>query len=256
MLRRDNGGPAATMVSGHAGNNWPFRGGKQTNFEGGVRVPAFMGGGFLPASARRGNLTGYIHAADWYPTFCTLGGGVDCLEEKSDGVVNKHVPTVDGYNMWPYVIGQVKASPRTEIMLDSVCYAPGSCVNGSAGKKSPCEPEHLCIGAIISGDFKLVLGMQKYGFWMGPVYPNASTDHSKERPFDCKAGCLFDIQKDPAEHHDLATTRASKLGQMTELWHQRQTTAFQAPKLKPNPAKCEAYREAHGGYTGPYLSSK
>jgi hypothetical protein len=62
----------------------------------------------------------------------------------------------------------------------------------------------------------------------GPVYPNASTDHSKERPFDCRAGCLFDIQKDPGEHHDLAQEQASKLGQMTELWHQRQATSFQA----------------------------
>ena len=110
-------------------------------------------------------------------------------------MLKKLVPAVDGHNMWPYVIGQVQVSPRTEIMLDSQCYNPGSCVNGSAGKKSPCDPDYLCIGAIISGDFKLVLGTQKYGFWMGPVYPNASTDHSKERPFDCKAGCLFDIQK-------------------------------------------------------------
>eukprot|EP01043_Picozoa_sp_COSAG02_P000679 COSAG02_NODE_13_length_57813_cov_14.298276_13_plen_283_part_00 len=38
VLSSDNGGPAATMVSGHAGNNWPHRGGKQTNFEGGVRT--------------------------------------------------------------------------------------------------------------------------------------------------------------------------------------------------------------------------
>ena len=64
--------------------------------------------------------------------------------------------------MWPYIVGDTEASPRTEIMLDSQCYSPGSCVNGTAGKKSPCDPEHLCIGAIISGDFKLVLGMQKY----------------------------------------------------------------------------------------------
>ena len=34
VLLSDNGGPASTMVSGHAGNNWPHRGGKQTNFEG------------------------------------------------------------------------------------------------------------------------------------------------------------------------------------------------------------------------------
>ena len=40
-------------------------GGKQTNFEGGVRVPAFVGGGFLPPAVRGTTLSGYIHAADW-----------------------------------------------------------------------------------------------------------------------------------------------------------------------------------------------
>lgn len=197
VLTSDNGGPAATIVSGHAGNNWPHRGGKQTNFEGGVRVPAFVGGGFLPAKARGRTLTGFIHAADWFPTFCLLAGGVDCHEAKSPAVLQGAVPGVDGYNMWSYIAGDAEVSPRTEIMLDSQCYPAGSCVNGSAGQKSPCDPAHMCIGAIISGGFKLVLGMQKYGFWMGPRYPNASTDHSSERPFDCGAGCLFDIVNDP-----------------------------------------------------------
>ena len=97
-----------------------------------------------------------------------LAGGVDCHEEKTVEAVRDGIPAVDGFNMLPYLLGTSPASPRNEIMLDSICYAPGSCVNGSAGKKDPCDPEHLCIGAIISGDFKLILGMQKYGFWQGP----------------------------------------------------------------------------------------
>jgi len=40
---------------------------------------------------------------------------------------------------------------------------------------------------------------------------------------------------------------------MTELWHQRQATAFEAPSLKKDVAECEAFRDAHGGYTGPYF---
>ena len=85
-------------------------------------MPAFIGGGFLPASARRKHLTGYIHAADWYPTFCMLAGGADCTEEKSPGVLQKLVPAIDGHNMLPYIVGDAAASPRTEIMLDSSCY--------------------------------------------------------------------------------------------------------------------------------------
>eukprot|EP01043_Picozoa_sp_COSAG02_P000680 COSAG02_NODE_13_length_57813_cov_14.298276_14_plen_234_part_00 len=222
---------------------------------GGAGVPAFIGGGFVPTKARGRNLTGYIHAADWFPTFCLLAGAVDCYETKSPAVAKGAVPPVDGLNMWPYISGDIYVSPRTEIMLDSQCYSVGSCVNGSAGKKSPCDPAHLCIGAIISGNFKLILGMQKYGFWMAPVYPNASTDHSTERPFDCGAGCLFDIQADPGEHHDLAHEQASKFAEMTQLWHQRTATQFEAPRLSPDPAQCAAYTHAHHGYTGPYLAA-
>merc|ERR1712093_80781 len=74
ILTSDNGGPAGMAVSGHSGNNWPLRGGKRNVFEGGVRVVAALGGGFLPAAIRGLALDGYIHAADWYPTICGLAG--------------------------------------------------------------------------------------------------------------------------------------------------------------------------------------
>ena len=48
------------------GSNHPYRGGKATNFEGGVRVPTFVSGGLLPAAMRGKVLTGLVHVADWY----------------------------------------------------------------------------------------------------------------------------------------------------------------------------------------------
>ena len=61
----DNGGPAGRLASGHSANNWPLRGGKTNFFEGGIRVTAFVGGGFVPKQARGTQLDGYIHIADW-----------------------------------------------------------------------------------------------------------------------------------------------------------------------------------------------
>ena len=112
--------------------------------------------------------------------------------------------------MWPYLTGSAPVSPRTEIMIETGC---GHCTPGG---KDPCG-EYPCIGAvstaacgrsfslgcvftplvpvlqIISGNFKLILGLQTYGLWYGPRYPNATTNHSTDGEFDCGSGCLFDI---------------------------------------------------------------
>jgi hypothetical protein len=110
-------------------------------------------------------------------------------------------------------------------------------------------------GALISGDFKLVLGIQSYAFWQGPVYPNASTNHAAETTFDCGDGCLFNILSDPSEYHNLATTQQGKLAEMRELFAERNRTTYEAPKVPDDPIKCEAYARNHGGFGGPYMST-
>ena len=45
----DNGGPVS---SNHAANNYPLKGGKNTDWQGGVRVNAFVSGGYLPEQMR------------------------------------------------------------------------------------------------------------------------------------------------------------------------------------------------------------
>eukprot|EP00494_Astrolonche_serrata_P034183 UN34452 len=44
----DNGSPIEGSAVGCGGSNAPLRGGKGTNWEGGVRVPGFVSGGILP----------------------------------------------------------------------------------------------------------------------------------------------------------------------------------------------------------------
>ena len=51
VVHADNGGPI--YYSGCCGgNNYPLKGGKLSNWEGGIRSNAFVSGGFLPASVR------------------------------------------------------------------------------------------------------------------------------------------------------------------------------------------------------------
>lgn len=56
----DNGGPIT-----QAANNYPLRGGKHSHFEGGVRVAAFVAGGWLPAARRGAVVDDLIAIEDW-----------------------------------------------------------------------------------------------------------------------------------------------------------------------------------------------
>ena len=68
VVSADNGGAPC------AGSNYPLKGAKATLFEGGVRSLAFANGGVLPESMRGKTSEGFIHIADWYPTFCKMAG--------------------------------------------------------------------------------------------------------------------------------------------------------------------------------------
>jgi len=61
IFASDNGGGR------DIGNNWPLRGGKNSDFEGGVRALAILNGGRMPSGARGQVLReGIFHVADWF----------------------------------------------------------------------------------------------------------------------------------------------------------------------------------------------
>ena len=222
----DNGGPVWKSMAWHA-NNFPLRGGKHTNWEGGVRVVAFAGGGFLPSSRHGMVLQGIMHNADWYPTLATLAGASP-TGPPAPGVTTNKVPGVDGFDMWPYITGKVEVSPRTEVVLDST-------------------PN----GGIIVGDLKLILGTQRFSFWQAPIYPNASGPASSSA-FVCGQGCLFNVSADPSEYNDLAAERPDDVARLTALFKARQATAFGPPHTTQDAAACSAKVAALDGYLGPY----
>ena len=200
----DNGSPPSV-----AGSNYPLRGGKSANFEGGVRVPAFVSGGLVPASQRGTTARGLIHIVDWYATFATLAG----LNPAADPAPG--LPAVDGVNLWDWLVGSANASPRTGIVLDHSIYDPcPQC-------PSPHQGAGLGIhGALISGRWKLLVGPKGGSYlasWYGLFSPNASgnigdaTACGNDSP--C-GGCLFDLQADPTEHVDLCATESQVFQQL------------------------------------------
>ena len=80
VFTADNGGPVYEPGSA---NNHPLKGGKYSDWEGGVRTNAFVSGGYLPKHRRGKKFHGVISIADWYATFCEMAG-VSHFDEESE----------------------------------------------------------------------------------------------------------------------------------------------------------------------------
>ena len=63
IMSSDNGGPAAKCTSGSSSNNFPLRGGKLTEVEGGIRVSAFVSGGLSRRRSVAPTVTGTFTSA-------------------------------------------------------------------------------------------------------------------------------------------------------------------------------------------------
>ena len=115
VFSSDNGGPTRLGA-----DNGPFRDGKGTLYEGGVRVAAFAHWpGVVPSAAK---VDGMMHIVDLMPTLLRVAG------KPLDGSIE-----IAGVDQWPVFLGQSE-SAREEILLNTT-------------------PFH---GAIRVGDWKLI----------------------------------------------------------------------------------------------------
>ena len=108
-------------------NTWPdaawspFQGEKNTNWEGGWRVPAMVR---WPGKIAPGSVSNEIvHHMDWLPTFLATAGAPDIKERLKDGNVRaigrNYKVHLDGYNILPMLTGETDESPRQEIFYFS-----------------------------------------------------------------------------------------------------------------------------------------
>src|SRR6188474_2009374 len=108
-----------TTDNGPHMNSWPdgamtpFRGEKNTNWEGAFRVPAMIR---WPGHIKPGTVSNDIVAHhDWLPTFAAIAGDADVVNKYAKGVKGAGLTYkvhLDGYNLVPYLTGQVEKSPR------------------------------------------------------------------------------------------------------------------------------------------------
>jgi len=97
------------------GGNTPFRGEKNTNWEGGYRVAGMVR---WPGKIEAGQVSNeIISQLDWVPTLMAAAGDPDIKEKllnghQADG--KNYKVHLDGYNFLPYLLGQEESGPRRE----------------------------------------------------------------------------------------------------------------------------------------------
>ena len=107
-------------------NTWPdaaatpFRGEKNTNWEGGWRVPAMIR---WPGKIEAGSISNEImHHMDWLPTFVAMAGDPNIkenLKKKKKRRQKGFRVHLDGYNFLPHLTAKDEDGPRNEIFYFS-----------------------------------------------------------------------------------------------------------------------------------------
>lgn len=218
----DNGGPER---SGFGGNNYPLKGGKWTDWQGGVRVNSFASGGYLPKAMKGQKIDKYIHIADWYATFSALAG-VDPTDKRA---AKATLPPIDSLNMWPLISGQNDTSPRVDIPISN--------------------------STLISGDYKILVGTVEQAGWTGPVYPNTTKPSGIAAVEKCgTSGCLYNIIDDPEERYNLADKMPDVLKEMQKKLEKYQASRFNPDRGSSSQLACDTALKTYHGFWGPFIS--
>ncbi|GAU92886.1 hypothetical protein RvY_04907-1 [Ramazzottius varieornatus] len=228
VFASDNGGAGAEqeLLMGKPvtfASNWPLKGAKTSQWEGGVRVPCVVSS---PLLEKQGYISNELyHITDWLPTFVQLAGGSVTDSE------------VDGKDIWKS-LSQGLPSPRKEVLIQA----------------DPVWDEY----AIRWNQFKLVVGSyaqngNRIDQWYEPeggldvsliidtpgaliCDQTAALGEKQRSPCDAAMSpCLFDVVTDPCELRNLAEERPDMVGFLYEKIREFNRTALPSDNLPLDP---------------------
>ena len=172
--------------------NTPFRGEKNTNWEGGYRVPALVR---WPGKIEPGSVSNEIMShLDWAPTILTACGVPGVKEQLKAGMPvggKTFRAHLDGYDFVPYLTGAVEKAPRREFLYFN--------------------DDGLLVGARV-GDWKTVFAEQRhhrFDVWREPFV-------------FLRTPKLFHLRRDPFERADTDSNMYN------EWWVDRVPRLFEA----------------------------
>lgn len=270
VFMSDNGG-WVSKEGMNGGNNYPLKGGKYSNWEGGIRSNSFVSGGFLPPSRRGIKYEGLVTAWDWYATFAAFAG-VDTTDHRA---ALAGLPPVDGLDMSEVLLGLNLDSPRKEVPIG----AEPRVVNLASAKpcklfsaesqydgewELPVDGSCSTVVGLISdednGLWKVILGDESQYVGVGPAYPNTSTpgfdSQSKQYVRNCGHGCLFELRSDPTENNDLAQQLPEKVDALRARIETYAASSFNPQRGRTDPAACDYAVKEYGGFWGPFIDAE
>jgi arylsulfatase A-like enzyme len=166
MYSTDNG---AEVMSWPDGGSTPFRGEKDTNFEGGWRVPCAIR---WPGVIKPGTVSNELFShTDMLPTLAAAAGEPDAVEKLKKGYKSGSKTFkvyIDGFNLLPFFKGEVSENPRKGFLYWS---------------------DDGDLMALRAGNWKAVFMEQRahgLGVWKDPLVPLRAPD-------------LYNLRSDPFE---------------------------------------------------------
>lgn len=260
----DNGG-----YQGQGGDDTPNRGGKFSDFEGGVRVAAFATGGVLPKAVRGKSVDGMISIADWYATFCALAGVVDVTDKRAAAA---GLPPLDSVDVSALLLGTNMTSPRSEIVLSAFKDGLVPQQGRLGGPRYFGKGEGVVAGPDADGKlWKLIVGTQLSGPFGPAHHLNSSRqcqDTNSTAPIwtssfewgpgntgvdcTCGTGCLYELFADETESFNVAAKHPIVLQDMQARLERARATVYAPPRGDLDPAACTA-NDRNGGFWSPWL---
>ena len=175
-------------------NTWPdagitpFRSEKNTNWEGGYRVPAIVR---WPGKIQAGKVSNSIMShMDWLPTLMAAVGEPDVVEQLKQGRTfgsKSFKVHLDGHNFLPHLTGEEKDGPRSEFFYFS--------------------DDGILVGAR-TGDWKIVYAEQratKFQVWREPFVR-------------LRIPKLFNLRRDPYERADTDSNTYNSWWEHNTAW--------------------------------------
>eukprot|EP00927_Polykrikos_kofoidii_P025264 TRINITY_DN22731_c0_g1_i1.p1 TRINITY_DN22731_c0_g1~~TRINITY_DN22731_c0_g1_i1.p1 ORF type:complete len:585 (+),score=60.07 TRINITY_DN22731_c0_g1_i1:47-1756(+) len=243
IIHSDNGGPR------DGSDNWPLRGHKFSFWEGGIRSRAIISnpeGNLIPQKMWGSVLEdGLAHISDWYFTIAHGIAGAEwptSPEQETPATKYPH----DSINLWPWIVGDVTTSPRNLIIHSPLSDQTGRVNDDNMGVNIGFA------GSLRWNQWKIIAGDPGDDDWwemQGPLPEPALfglesegrcsvtheghvrcgprawirsgvMDATKHSGLNCQIGrggpCLFDLDADPSETTNVASSYPGLGSQMLE----------------------------------------